>query len=1243
MTHRAKLPGLPRVATQDQALNRWITAVAERLEVREGSRGDPGERAVTVKELQTLTRNAVKVVGGELVASGALTGGADPTADPNFVARLEEAIRNTRLYQGLVKRLDDPGRFDDLATEVRQALASSIAQEALSRGADIRRLETKIQTSDRSLAMAVEELTAAIGTSAAGIREVKSAFATADRAQAAKVTQLEARLDIPIADADKLPLPPAAPYASLAALKTAVPKGVTGKYYRVAGAAGDPELLYAWNGKDYLLAGEGANAKLEEVMKVTADRVTGAESEYTMKVEATTGGVTAVAGFGLSAAVDPSGSKTSAFIVRADKFAVVAPGDTSDADRYPFGVDANGVFINGTLRINSGGKTAEELANDFYLTATGQVFTQNPNTDTLTPASVTLTAVRKGTIVTGGTLTFASSPAGLLSVSGNTATIQSSAFAANSSVKVTATLTHNNATYTDEFTLYKVTGGADALVGFLTNESHALPASADGVVSSYTGAGGDFTVFKGSTKLTSGVTYSVASNPQSLTVSINSATGAYSMTGGLDVDLATVTFRATIGAQTIDKVFTLTRSKAGAAGTSGNYTDYVFIRSDSTPGTPTATSGIPAGWSDTPPTTGTGMLYMSKAVKKADGTVVGSWSVPARLDGKIGADGKYTEYQYAVNSSATVAPTSGWQASPPSVSSGQFLWMQSRVVDPAAALPAWGTAVRISGEKGDPGIQGIAGTPGANGVTYYTWVKYADSPTSGMSDYPSGKAYLGIAYNQTTQVESTNYGDYNWSLIKGTDGQPGTNGANGVTYYTWIKYADNASGSGMSDSPTGKTYIGLAVNKTTATESTDAADYNWSLIQGPQGSQGPQGPQGAQGAQGTRGAAFATSTAESPSDSAFTTASGLSPAIEGDQLMLTNSSGSTIYTRRNGSWTNSTALQVHGDAVITGTLSASKIVSGSITATQLSSGSVTADKVAAKAITVDKISSGETADTNGYFRIGGGSLIDVFNATVQAGVYSGVDRGAIGGVNSAADYPAVYGVNTGSGYGGGFYKFTSSTKNTQIVGGYSAHAAFAEHVSGGKSVTIADSTRALYSATGKGKFYAVDGVGPFTGVHDGLTDQNPGVGDIMVDHEILIRESVSSSVASFRLSSQPNQRGAIGVCAEIFDEPPSGWKPEESPVAEGPAPVNPVVPPGMRVVDVNALGEGLINVCGENGNFDVGDLIVTSSMPGKGMVQMKDGQKDDVVRSYTVAKVRENVTFSSPTEVKMVACIYLCG
>lgn len=53
-----------------------------------------------------------------------------------------------------------------------------------------------------------------------------------------------------------------------------------------------------------------------------------------------------------------------------------------------------------------------------------------------------------------------------------------------------------------------------------------------------------------------------------------------------------------------------------------------------------------------------------------------------------------------------------------------------------------------------------------NGVYHYTWIKYADTPTTGMSDSPFGKSYIGFAYDKTTSVESTDYADYQWTSIK---------------------------------------------------------------------------------------------------------------------------------------------------------------------------------------------------------------------------------------------------------------------------------------------------------------------------------------------------------------------------------------------------------------------------------------------------------------------------------------------
>lgn len=155
-------------------------------------------------------------------------------------------------------------------------------------------------------------------------------------------------------------------------------------------------------------------------------------------------------------------------------------------------------------------------------------------------------------------------------------------------------------------------------------------------------------------------------------------------------------------------------------------------------------------------------------------------------------------------------------------------------------------------KQGQTGAQGIPGPAGDNGQTFYTWIKYADTPTSGMSDNPDGKEYMGIAYNKTTQTESSNYGDYQWSLIKGANGSqgiPGPAGEDGKTLYTWIKYADTPT-SGMSDNPDGKEYMGIAYNKTSQTESSNYSDYQWSLIKGAKGDQGIPGPQGSPGTNG---------------------------------------------------------------------------------------------------------------------------------------------------------------------------------------------------------------------------------------------------------------------------------------------------------------------------------------------------------------------------------------------------------
>lgn len=68
----------------------------------------------------------------------------------------------------------------------------------------------------------------------------------------------------------------------------------------------------------------------------------------------------------------------------------------------------------------------------------------------------------------------------------------------------------------------------------------------------------------------------------------------------------------------------------------------------------------------------------------------------------------------------------------------------------------------------------IQGPQGDAGITYYTWIKYADSATSTiLYDTPTaitGLKYIGIAYNKLAQTPSTNYADYTWAKFIGEDG-----------------------------------------------------------------------------------------------------------------------------------------------------------------------------------------------------------------------------------------------------------------------------------------------------------------------------------------------------------------------------------------------------------------------------------------------------------------------------------------
>lgn len=323
-------------------------------------------------------------------------------------------------------------------------------------------------------------------------------------------------------------------------------------------------------------------------------------------------------------------------------------------------------------------------------------------------------------------------------------------------------------------------------------------------------------------------------------------------------------------------------------------------------------------------------------------------------------------------------------------------------------------------------------------------------------------------------------------------------------------------------------------------------------------------------------------------------------------------------------WLNLDAY-IDGNLLVTGTLSAAKITTGQMTADRVYGGTLEG--------AIIKFGTGHTYNGKAFEILSSGTVW--------------VDN-LFGGVFSADNY--YYGtINSIEGWTSrdrcGIFAGVSAVASSP---GGDTHAFVAHNYLNGAAGRIGTSDGYDFYADGSGTNY-----GPFTGAHDALapngTEFTPG--DMVVDVECLARNGLSNTICLVEPSSKANQAGVVGVFVRVINHLNStypavfvdGYTQGVDPTGRYTSTRNLTdryheLKDDYQVLSMNALGEGQINVCGEGGAISVGDLIVSSSITGKGMKQ-----GDNIVRNYTVARSREAVTFSSPSEVKQIACIYLCG
>ena len=478
-----------------------------------------------------------------------------------------------------------------------------------------------------------------------------------------------------------------------------------------------------------------------------------------------------------------------------------------------------------------------------------------------------------------------------------------------------ATIRYTIGTIYDVFTLVKLIDGADGYTIILSNENHSVPCETDGTYES-TALDDAYTtirVYRGTEELS----FSLSKVDSGCTSTYDTSTKTLRITR-LTENKATVNVSVTVEGQTFNKIMTITKSLRGAQGLEGNGLEILgeFSSVDDlpvtgNPGDAYMVNGLIYIWSSNTNSWGDGVsIRGEQGIPGRDGVDGQTTYVHIKYsnDGKTftsnnGEDtgiwmGMYTDF--SINDSNNFNDYNWFKVSGEDGENGIVanLTNDAHIIPVGAggvlgsnAFDGCSTTISLSyngtvltdgvtysytksdsvtgtwsngtytvtGLSADTGYVDMKATyngvtytkrftlsKNTDGATYYTWIKYADNSNgSGISDDPTGKTYIGIAYNKTTDVESTNPSDYIWSLIKGEKGDTGVQGASGkdgTTYYTWIKYSDNADGTGLYDTPTNTTqYIGIATNRTNAIESTNKSDYTWSKFKGDKGVDGNDG------------------------------------------------------------------------------------------------------------------------------------------------------------------------------------------------------------------------------------------------------------------------------------------------------------------------------------------------------------------------------------------------------------------
>lgn len=386
----------------------------------------------------------------------------------------------------------------------------------------------------------------------------------------------------------------------------------------------------------------------------------------------------------------------------------------------------------------------------------------------------------------------------------------------------------------DEVSIYKVNETGDALVGYLTNETHGVATAADGSGGDFVHAGGQFKLQLGLAAITEGVVFSVVSSAGITGLAIDADTGVYSLTG-MSADTGTATFRALYGALAVERVYTIVKVKAGAPGTPGTPGEPGAPGSPGSPGAPgdpgtpgtstvtvtlwqwsTTQPGDPSGtstylwgtgthsaytggngWSTVVPTNpgtpGIKLWEVKKAVSAPAGTVstVVGWGsgftvAAVSSNGAAGLQSAQpTVFQWAASIPAGPSGTAVWNWAGSSFGAAPSGWSLTPGTPPSAGLVLWAATVSLSDSAANPttafswtsaavSARGSSGIQGASARYAYARIPGNPSPTSGivmhLGDSPPSNAESVGNWNVNAGWSSSDPNPSSTNTLYQTDG-----------------------------------------------------------------------------------------------------------------------------------------------------------------------------------------------------------------------------------------------------------------------------------------------------------------------------------------------------------------------------------------------------------------------------------------------------------------------------------------